>query len=147
MNSLRPFFLRPLPLSLQISNHSSERPESNSDREKEKEEKNTQRWVSQREKKLIIARLGITPANYFQKIPKKKKEDGKKKGEKGDNYGACSCPTHEPLLKTLRDIYIFDLRLTVTVTPRRNIKGFSHTMIFPGGSENKGIYVLKEFPG
>lgn len=57
-------------------------------------EKYSQRWVSQR--KLIIARLSyLTPANYFQKIPKKKKEEEKKE-KKRDNYGACSCPTHEP---------------------------------------------------
>lgn len=87
VNSLRPF-LRPLPLYLQISKTIPVKDPNPTVTEKKKrgDKKNThtytQWWVSQR-KKLIIARLGITPANYFQKIPKKKKGEGGGKEKKG----------------------------------------------------------------
>lgn len=97
------------------------------------------------EKKTDYCETRYHTRKLFPENTQKEKRRGGRKGEKGDNYGACSCPTHELSSKTLWDLNISDLRLTVTVTPRRNIKGFSHTMICPGGSENKGIYVLKEF--
>lgn len=79
---LRPF-LRPLPLYLQISNYSPVKGPNPTVTEKKRGGKNTPSTVGITEKKPIIARLGITPANFFQKIPKKKKEEGEKKEKKG----------------------------------------------------------------